>query len=278
MYKLRIAAVSVVGCFLSSSVASAQVQSYEVTKTLYYAQDSVNAAPSVTTAARFTTRLNASSGDDFDSVTFLPPLAAFPIPLQDTLNDGGWKYPPQFFASKQDMDDAFLNGPTTQFQTSGGNFGSQSGDVTLDNDYYPSPGYLTGTSLTDLQGYDPAVEITLEMSGFSFPALSDRARIDINVFDENFDSVFDSPSLNPSTFELVIPANTFQPQSEYVLEIAHWASDRTEDTGFGNGVPSFASYETRTQVSFTTGGVVVPEPATLSLLVGASAMLLRRRT
>lgn len=271
MRTLRMAVVCGAGCFISLSAASAQVQSYEVTKTLYFSQDAVNTQPSAVAASRFTARLIAADGDAYSSASFLVPPIFTPVALTDSLDLGDYRYTSGFFATKQDMDDTFANG-TYRFQTTPGNSAAGFGDVDLENDYYPTPGYLTGTSLIDLQNMDPDDELTLNINGFNTSPLANVNAIHINIYDENFNSVYDDPFLNPSTFEIIIPPHTLDPSKDYIFEIVHSAQHREVDAGFFTA-SSYAGFESRTQTGFHT----IPEPATLGLLAGMTALAMRRR-
>lgn len=271
MRTMRMAAVCGAGCFISISTASAVVQSYEVTKTLYYSQDAVNTQPSSVSAARFSARLLANSGDDYSSASFLVPPIFTPYFMSDSLDMGEYRYASGFYPNRTLMDDEFANG-TYRFQTTPGTSSAGFGDVDLENDYYPAPGYLTGSGLADLQGMDPADDLTLNINGFLTSPLANVNSITINIYDENFNSVYDDPFLNPSTFEIVIPPNTLSPSRDYVIEIVHSAMHRDVNAGFFTAT-SFAGFETRTQAGFTT----LPEPTTLGLLAGVGVLALRRR-
>ncbi|MGH8318324.1 MAG: PEP-CTERM sorting domain-containing protein [Steroidobacteraceae bacterium] len=153
----------------------------------------------------------------------------------------------------------------------------QTSAVPYAGDYFTSTvPYVTDFS--SLDGLDPAANFTATYDSFiPNPSVSEGFTF-FTIYDESTGAaVFSDGFQSPSSISALVPAGTLLADTDYTYELDF--SDRLDGTDNADGgTYTEQGFDMRTDGSFTTGAVSVPEPSSLTLLLGAglAALAVRR--
>lgn len=225
----------------------------------------------------FTTTLTSVNPGDFAAATLTYPGPASPVALTpsgpSTLTYFSSTYPTSAALS---ADYPF---GTYTYNTTGGNVGAASTNVTLTANHYPTAQpFLTGTDYAGLQGVNAGGPITLHFSPYANdPAVNNQITF-FTVFDTTLNTfVYDAGFLPSSTTSVTLGANTLQAGHNYIYELIN--SNRVQLSSPGAGFNAEEGFDLRTTGTFATAAT--PEPGSLALLlsgsIGGSLLLWRRR-
>ena len=163
----------------------------------------------------------------------------------------------------------------------GGNLNGQTGTAALPSPLFTSAvPYLTGNSYNQLQGLNAATADTVTFNNFAAVTGSNESDIFVTITRVSDNSVaYQSGLLSNAASSISLAANTLAAGTAYNLEVDF--SSRLNGTGSFHGVdtPFVAGYDTRTEIGFTTAGVV-PEPSSLVLAcmgLGSAGLIAARR-
>ncbi|HLK65117.1 MAG TPA: discoidin domain-containing protein [Bryobacteraceae bacterium] len=241
-------------------VASAQINSYIVRKSLIYNQTSDSQQPTLNSALG-AVELDATKPSDLTAaqVTSTSPLSPMGLSV-----GGGTLYSFEpAFSSKTTLDTDFPNGTYT-FRISGGTLGSVSATVsTPASDAYPPIPFLANNAVASLQGMNPNAPLTLTWNSWTPPAGVTSTSTSFAIFRaSDFSLKFDVGSGNLLT-SATIPANQLDGRTQYVLQLEFFAAIDRPNAGFATA-RSEVAYTITTQITFTTGGSAPACPFTLS--------------
>lgn len=261
---------SLLAVALTADVTRAGVTSFDVYKTTFYEQTS-DAQPVDPTFARFDSRVFISDPDDLSSVTTTYDGASSPL-VYYAETDTIYRYS-QSFASQAEMDAIFPDGATYWFEISGGSLGDQTALLDSPSEsFYPSEiPFLTGSTFSQLQGFDPTGSLSISWNGFSPGAEVDVALIFFTIFRaSDLAVVFDQSFLASDVTSVLLPGNTLDFGTEYLFDFVYSNRIFAPEVGF-DGVRGQAAFDRRTVGTFTTSGVI-PEPSS-GLLFGSATVL-----
>lgn len=138
---------------------------------------------------------------------------------------------------------------------------------------------MTGTTYSDLQGFDPTLPFTFTWDGFaSIPETTSSPLLFNIVRTSDFLNVFNQFPLSNTSTSVLLPANTLESNTTYRFDLAY-RHDIATNTGFGTAT-GLATFSTRTFGQFTTApaSIGTPEPSSLLGLGLLGLGLSMRRT
>jgi hypothetical protein len=245
----------------SALPSQAVVTVFDAAKIRQYTQSS-NTSPFTPSVFYFDGRVFYDDPNDFEAVSlgidrqgefsFLEPL---------TVTDTQVFYR-SIYGDESEFDTDFSNGSVFAFGFGGGNLDGQGGSLTLvDNLSYPEIPFLTGTSFSNLQGFDPSQSLTLTINGFTADPNASFNEIFLQIFPATsssiiFEALFLVNTSNTST-SIDIPANALTPNTAYFFNLDYRVSSIT---GEFNGVNGFSSLLSRTFGEFSTGSLPGTNP------------------
>lgn len=233
---------------LPASVLRAEIYFYEAAKTVTYTQTS-NVPPTAPENWYFTASLLYDVPDEVLTANIefdVPPPASYAMSRAST---NLHLYYSPFYATESELDGAYPSTSYT-FDVDRG-VGPESADVFLPAGLYPAqlPAF-TLDSYDRLQAYDASLPFHLTFSSFVPNAGTNIASTAVAIAEENVGGVF-SLSFTPGQFEVVIPANVLEPDTNYSISVAHSNSAETMNAGF-DSANSYASFARGTSVYFRT--------------------------
>ena len=273
---MRLASLSI--SVLAPGAHAGTISFYDLFKTIAYDQTS-NAQPTTPAGYFGTVGVTSTSPTDFTAaeVTSVSPLS----PMMLSGSAGNFIFSTPFVASKTSLDNDLPNGTVYSYDISGGTLGTQSATLSTpaSDAYSATVPFLTNNGFTALQGVNAGDAITLDWNSYATPTGVNTPLIFVGISQVSDGSLAFGTSGNNLLTSATVAPNTLQPGTQYDLDLVYSARIVTENAGFGTGT-SFASYDVRTDLLFTTG--TVPEPSTFALaalggLALAAARRLRRR-
>jgi len=275
LHSLSVAMTSALLMGVTALPSRADITFYDVAKARSYVQDS-NSQPVAPSFYFLDARVLSDNPNDFDDVFIggvTPDFEFFSLtPVSVSTTDAFYRSP--LFTDESIFDATFPNGSSFNFDFLGGDLDGETASLILpDNLTYPAEiPFLTGGSFSALQGFDPSQSLTLTFNNFTSDtnATFNELFFSINTFNQLFDGellrVFDSGSLENTTTSVVIPANTLQPNTDYVFNLDYRF---TTQTGLFDNAGGFGNFLSSTAGDFTTGDFPVgttPENPFLPIL------------
>lgn len=208
---------------------------------------------------------------DFTSaqVTSTSPLS----PMTLDIPSPGFTWFPRGYATAADRDLDFPTNATYEFQVSGGSLGTLSAFLsTPPTNLFPSEvPYFTGTTFDRLQDLNVAMPFQFEFNGYIAPAGTNEASIFFGISRvADGQLVYGMSGPNTQT-SFVIPANTLEPDTSYIVALDYSSRINAPNAGF-SGATSVVGFDLRTDILFMT----VPEPSSLALIaLGAMGLAAR---
>jgi hypothetical protein len=188
------------------------------------------------------------------------------------------------FSSLGELEAAFPDGTDYIYTITGGTLGTQAAfldPLVSARRFVDDVPFLTGTTYSQLQGFDPSQSFTINFNGTSFdeiPGVFNSKSFSISLASGG-GSIFDV-SLDPWETSILLPANILDPNTSYNFSLGYVRSTSVSNAGF-DGASSFGASFTTTTGSFTTGSIPVstPEPSSIAGLgiLGGGLLLKRRR-
>ena len=262
-------AVAVVAISIPASTHAA-VTKFDAFGYMQYTQSANNTAPAGSPADYFIARLFYAAGD----VTAANATSGNQPAFNYTPEPGNFALFQTVFIPPSTLAGYQAPGTSITAQVTAGNFAGTTGSHTFGPTLYSAQvPYLTGNSYNQLQGLNAAQSETLTFNGFSAVAGSNESDEFLTLSKTDGTVVFSAGFLSNTTTSKVIPANTLAAGTTYTLDIDYSSRVNSTITAFGGSSFFTASYDTRTQIGFTTA---VPEPASLAFVSAALALLLRR--
>ncbi len=289
MKALRFAVVCLIGGF--SGAAQAQLITVDLGKSLQQTQVSAGGTMADTNDY-FAARAFYQNTGDFDNATLTYPGPSSPAAMVDVpgtytfLNNetaaGYYITQSASYPTQAAMDSDYPFGSYT-YGLTGGTNGPVSSTINYTSDFYTANmPTLTAASFNGLQGADTSQPINVAFAPMlDNPDFGVTAGADHYVFLDVYTSGFGADVYSTYTDQtasltnFVIPASTLAPDTSYSVLLTF--DDRIGTTD-GNNVNQFQLFDTKTEVDFTTGAAVVPEPASLGLVgIGISLLAARRK-
>jgi hypothetical protein len=188
------------------------------------------------------------------------------------------QFSPTFFAFSQSystlaaLDADFLNSTTYQYTISGGSLGTQTASLTTPGgDLFASAvPYFTGNTYTALQTLNPAAPFTFTINGYTPAAGINNPLTFFGITRLSDGQLVFGASGDNTLSSVVVPANTFQANTLYDVDLVFSSRIDTPNAGFGTAT-SEVGYDLRTDLTFSTP---IPEPAALTLAAAGVAGLL----
>lgn len=157
-----------------------------------------------------------------------------------------------FFSSKAIFDASFPSNTIYSMNIGGGDLGMRSQQFSIGPDAYPTPGYLTGSVLSDLQGLDSKQDVVI-----SWSAPSPDVNI-VGIFidrTDGFQTAYETVLSSTAVTQITIPAGVLEPGVEYELgltfaNVVLQAADPSP--GFGVDYNIVSGFLTDTLVVFST--------------------------
>ena len=248
--------------------------------TVNYTQNS-NSQPTTETGAYYLTRPTSTTSPDFTAVSLTPPVGS-PFSLTEgTPGSGFWDsgLSSHTFATKALLDAAFPTGTYTLTGT-GGSAPTTSTISYSQSAYSLSVPFLTGTTYSTLQGFNPSNPLTITWNSFLTGSVANSSTIFFSISGPS-GSVYNQ-ALSSLTTSVSLSANVFSPNTTYLYQLEF--SNDIDGTDAG-GVFLDNRFVFVTSGTFTTGSsVAVPEPSTIVLSLtacliglGVSRSRIRRR-
>ncbi len=264
----RLVLAAIASTLAAAPAARAGFTQFFQRREIDYTQTS-NAAPAAESQASYLTRPSSTISPDFTAVTLAPPVGS-PLALSET-SPGSWDsgLTSHTFATQAQLATAFPIGTYTLTGT-GGSAPLTASIAESQTSYPATQPFLTGTTYSSLQGLNPAHPLTLTWDTFTAGPGATTSSLFLTILGPSGD-VFNQ-FLPTSTTSQLLPANTFQANASYTLQLG-WYSDVTS-TGAG-GVSLDDRFVNLTSASFTSG--TVPEPASLAMIAAPLIILTLRR-
>lgn len=227
-------------------------------RNIAYTQTS-GVAPTIPTGFFFSAGANTAAAGDFDgaSLTYPGPGSPLTLPLVS---------PTEFlaqpgFPTKAAMDAAFPFGSYVITATNSVTMTSQTATLSYTADAYTADiPALTAASFAALQGLDTTKPLTVQFNSFTSNPLATDAFTFFSVFGSSAGCGF----LSPSSTSCTIAADALMPATTYDFELDF--DDRIQ--AVVGGVLQGVNFDVRTDGSFTTAALPVPEPGGLLVLAG----------
>jgi hypothetical protein len=245
---------------LSSSLAAAPAQGaitfYDLFYNAYYSQTAPNAAPASADAFSVSARIIGTNGADLTQASVrLPNNVAYPL---GQIADSTWAYFSNIYPSTTAMFADFAAGTYT-YSISGGTLGSRTATLNRPvGNFFPAQvPFFTGDTFAGLAAVNPSAPLTLTITPWTPVPGATVSLTFVTIFDAITNAiVFDSKQTSAAT-SVVVPANTLQPQSAYIVAI--YASSRVEVPSAGfSGATSTVGFDRVTSAFLqTTTGCLI---------------------
>lgn len=257
---LILVSIATLACFITSwNPVRADIVLFDVQKSKTFVQTS-NSQPVSPNSHAFYSQVIGSPGD-FSSVTTT--YAGAQSPLLYGVSGGTGTYI-KFYASEPARDAEFTYPSTFQFQIAGGVLGTQVASINASSTalFSSSIPFFTGTTFTDLQGYNPSQNFTLTFASHSLQAGASQAQTFLDIYDRDSGNNLFHSVLSPSATSILLPSGTLTPGKNYRADLAFANRIVANNAGFVTAT-SLNDYVVFTSASFTS----VPEPSSGFLLI-----------
>lgn len=244
----RIAILAMTACASATLGTDCGIYLFEVDKNVSYTQTS-NLAPTEPDAWYF------HAGIFYDipgAVTDASMSFNVPPPFIIDLFEAGTsshQYYSAFYLTRGEMDAAY---PSTMYtMTVDCGAGGGSAGVFLPADLFCAEvPHFTGDTFDRLQSYDPSLEFSVDVNGFTVHPGANVGALAVAVSQDMVGGVF-SLTLEPGQTRFEIPAGTLAPGVAHSISISYVCILHTPDAGFG-GASSDAAFSRGTSINFVT--------------------------
>jgi hypothetical protein len=260
--------------------ANAQVTDYNLFEEDFLTQTGPSTVTSDTWAA--TANLTLANSTDASTVTVTPPNQSLYALIASPTDPASYSYQATF-ANQASMEALFPRGSTYTYNVSGGNLGSDSGNLSFpaSNTFdYPSaiPSF---TNYSAFQNLNAEQAFTFTFSGFAaLTGGSDQSLVFFNIYDASGAEIFSDNFLPASTTGVTVPGGTLTAGTTYTADLDYSNRQTTTDTGFSTssgGVNPFGGLDYNTSAGFTTAAPTPEPPVTWMLLAGVMILVWGRR-
>ena len=254
----------------SAGIARAALIEVTLFANLQYDQTSIN-APTTPRSAFFSMGGSFQNPSDFNNGSASFPGGSMNLPVQGTT----FGFQSGLFPSLASLHATFPFGTYTITANNSVTSATDAGIINYAADYFPSTiPAVSGATYLLLHGIDPSQATTLIFNSHTRGPPTTNGNLVINIyFGSTLNAVYTTPQLGIATTSRMIPANTFQPNQSYVLELNF--TDYIHATDTLNQTTTWQGFSVRTYVSFVTGAV--PEPGGACCIALCLAGFVRRR-
>ncbi len=255
--------------------AHAGITNYNIFGNLEYTQTG-NGVPTGTPLAFFSSQIISNNSTDVTAATGSSGTSS----TYNFTTTGNTSLYQTGFITQAELN-ADLTGKAN-FNITGGTLAGQSASVFLPSSplFSPFVPYLI-FGAGSLQGLNTFGNQSIAFNSFVTVAGATEQDIFITITNTSDNSVAYSTKLARTATSFNLPANTLAANTSYNLEIDFSSRLNGSNSGVFNGATLTEGYDTRTEIGFTTGPLIlVPEPSSLALTTfgaASAALVLARR-